>query len=286
MLIDTHAHLDSERFDRAELEDVIARARRAGVMRIVSIATDVPSSRAAVALAADLPGVSATVGIDPNGARHVDEAALESLASLAHCPEVVAIGEIGLDYHWDRWPRLEQRRALECQLGLALELGLPVVVHSRDCHSDMLAVLTDWQTDHPWDGGGGRPLGVMHCFAGTPDEAEAYIQLSFMISLAGTVTFRNAARTRAVATHIPLDCLLLETDSPFLAPAPLRGTRNEPANVRLVAEEIARLRGLELEEVAARTSRNAGRLFGWPDDNPPGATPDPRPPTPDRRRQA
>jgi len=258
-LVDTHCHLDAPQFADAPTADLLARAAQAGVGRVVTIGTDLATSEAALDLARAHDGLWATVGIDPNDAAGVDEAALRRLEALAAAPEVVAIGEIGLDYHWLRSGREVQLAAFRAQLDLAAALGLPVVVHDRDAHADTTDVLLGWAAGRP----AGRPRGVMHCFSGDLAMARALVAAGFLVSLAGVVTFPSAAATREVAAGLPAGALVLETDAPWLAPHPRRGERNEPANVRLVAERVALLRGEPLAAVAAQTSANAVRLFGW-----------------------
>ena len=256
LLVDSHAHLDDEAFtaDRAE---VLARAGAAGVRLIVSVGADLPSSRANVALAARHQGVWAAVGVHPHEAAGLDAAALAELRALASRPRVVAIGEIGLDFYRDRSPRPAQREAFQAQLRLAAELALPAIVHDREAHDEVLATLREWV-----GATGPRARGVLHCFSGEEALAAAAIALGFYVSLAGPVTYANARRLQALAASLPLERLLVETDCPYLPPAPHRGQRNEPALVALVAEKVATLRGLPLAEVAAATTANAQRLFG------------------------
>jgi TatD DNase family protein len=253
-MVDSHAHLDDARF-APDLAAVLDRAREAGVGRIVTVGTGLASCEAAIALARRYPGfISATVGIHPHDAAGADEAALARLEELARSPGVVAIGETGLDYHYDRSPREVQRAVFEREIRIALQLGLPVVVHCREADEDCLAILKAHA---------GRGLrGAMHCFAGDRPTAEAVIGMGFFISFAGPLTFPNAGALREIARLMPMDRLLIETDCPWLAPQPVRGRRNEPAFVRHVAEALAALRGMTGDEVAARTADNAARLFG------------------------
>ncbi len=256
-LVDSHAHLDFPQFD-ADREAVIERAREAGLVAILNVGTDLASSRAAVALADRYDFIYAAVGVHPHDAKTVTPAVLEDLRELARHPKVVAIGEIGLDYYRDLSPRPVQRRVFAQQLALAAELGLPVVVHSREAHDDVLAALQDWQ------GVGG----VLHSYSGGPERLEEVMALGFSIGLSGPVTFRKAHRLRAVAAAVPLDRLLVETDCPYLTPVPYRGRRNEPAYVRYVAEAVARARGVSVEDVARATTENARRLFDWMSNKP------------------
>lgn len=261
-LVDTHCHLDAPQLADDGPATVIARAHAAGVTRMVTIGTDLATSRAAVSLAAAhaADGVWATVGIDPNDLDGWNAASPAALAELAASPRVVAVGEIGLDYHWLRSAPDAQRAAFVAQLAVARAAGLPVVVHSRDADEDTAAILLEWAAGAP---DASRPLGVMHCFAGDVGLAKRYVAAGFVISLAGTVTYPSAHRTREVARWLPSDAYVLETDCPYLAPAPYRGQRNEPAYLRATATFVAELRGQSLAEVAADTSGAAARLFGW-----------------------
>ncbi|HET91900.1 MAG TPA: TatD family deoxyribonuclease [Chloroflexi bacterium] len=249
-LIDSHAHLDFGQFD-GDREAVIARARRAGLVAIVNVGADLASSRAAVALAEGYDFIYATVGVHPHDARTVTPDVLENLRALARHPTVVAVGEIGLDYYRDLSPRPVQRRAFREQLGLASELGLPVVIHSRDAHDDVLAILEAWEGN-----------GVLHSYSAGLDLLDRVMRFGFYVGLSGPVTFPKADGLRAVAGAVPLDRLLVETDCPYLTPTPHRGERNEPAYVRYVVETVARSRWMEAEQVASATSDNARRLFG------------------------
>jgi TatD DNase family protein len=254
-LVDSHAHLDDRAF-AGERDEVVARALAAGVRSIVTVGADLPSSRRAVALSARYAGVFAVVGVHPHDASRLDEAALKELRELARRPKVVAIGETGLDFYRDLSPRPVQRTAFRSHLALARELGLPVVVHDRDAHDEVMAALRGWVRDYA------DARGVLHCFSGDEDMAAEATRLGFFISLAGPVTYANASRLHRLAAIIPLHRLLLETDCPYLTPEPLRGQRNEPANVRLVAERVAALRGMAPAELARATTANATALFG------------------------
>ena len=251
-LVDSHAHLDLEQFNN-DLEQVLARAREAGVMTILDVGTDLPSSRAAVALAQEHDLVYAAVGVHPHEARTVTPAVLEELRRLAHHPKVVAIGEIGLDYYRDLSPRSVQRQVLADQLVLAAELNLPVVVHSREAHDDVIAALRGW------DGSG-----VLHSYSAGPERLAEVMELGFFIGISGPVTFANAHALRRVAATVSLDRILVETDCPYLTPVPHRGQRNEPAYVRYVAEAVAHARAIPIEAVAQATTDNASRLLGVP----------------------
>jgi len=249
-LIDSHAHLDFRQFDD-DRQAVIARAREAGVVAILDVGTDVASSRAAVALAERYDFIYAAVGVHPHDARTVTPRVLDELRALARHPKVVAVGEIGLDYHRDLSPRPVQRRAFADQLALATELELPVVIHGREANDDVLATLRDWEG-----------TGVLHTYSAGPERLEEVLELEFFIGLSGPVTFPQARQLREVAAAAPLERLLVETDCPFLTPAPHRGQRNEPAYVRYVVEAVARAREVSAEKVACATADNTRRLFG------------------------
>ena len=251
-LIDAHAHLDFPQFDN-DREAIIQRAGKAGIVAIVNAGVDLPSSRAAIALAEQYDCVYATVGVHPHDAKTVTSHTLDTLRTLARHPKVVAIGEIGLDYYRDLSPRSVQRRAFVAQLELASELGLPVVIHDRDAHDDVLMTLQSWS---------GR--GVIHSYSAGPERLDEVLALGFYIGISGPVTFPKAERLRAVAAQVPPERLLVETDCPYLTPAPHRGKRNEPAYVRYVAEQIAVAQQIAPRDVARTTTQNAQRLFGLP----------------------
>jgi TatD DNase family protein len=276
-LIDTHTHLDFPHFD-SDREHVIERAANAGVRAIVNVGADLASSQAAVALAEAYPQVYAAVGVHPHDAKTLTGEMLEELRALASHPKVVAIGEIGLDFYRDLSPRDKQRQAFKQQLALAHEVGKPVVIHDRDAHAEVMATLRRWacpevppeldegrsrrvEDSHPPSAISHQPMGVLHCFSGDLAMAQEAIELGFYISIAGPVTFKNARRLRELVRQLPLEKLLVETDCPYLTPHPHRGKRNEPAYVKLVAQEVARIKGLSLEEVARIISDNARALF-------------------------
>ena len=251
-LFDTHAHLHFPEF-AGDLDAVLARARAAGVRRMVTIGTDVATSRAAAALAAREPDVWAAVGIHPHEAADANEAALTEIERLASAPRVVAIGETGLDFFRDRSPREAQTRAFTAQVALARRLGKPVLVHCRDAHAETLALLA---ADGPLERGG-----IMHCFSGDVALARRCIELGLLVSLAGPVTYPKPGALPDVARAIPADRLVVETDCPFLPPQPYRGKRNEPAYLAITAARVAELRGEPLADLAGRMSENARTLF-------------------------
>lgn len=261
MLIDSHAHLQLPEFD-ADREAVLSRARQAGVKAIVNIGIDLATSRASLEIARRDPDVFTSLGIHPNAsADAVFEADLAEIETLAADPKVVAIGEIGLDYYRKHATPTRQRESCLRQLALADRLDLPVVIHCRDAHEEMLPLLSAWVKEARRQT---ARRGVIHCFSGTPAQAQAYIELGFYISLPGTVTFKSAVEAAEVAREIPLERLLVETDAPFLAPQPYRGRRNEPAYVKLVAARIALLRGDSPEKIGAACAANTIALFGLP----------------------
>ncbi len=263
MLVDTHCHLDFESFDD-DREAVLARAQEAGVLRMINPGIDLASSQAALRLAERYPSVYAAVGVHPNDAAGWDDASLEELRALAGRDKVLAIGEIGLDYYRDTTPRDLQKRIFKEQLDLAAEMGLPVIIHNREATDDLLEILEDWhkKLENSSLALSARP-GVLHSYSGDATQARRAISLGFRIGFTGPVTFRNAPDLQEVAAELSLENLLVETDAPFLAPHPKRGRRNEPANVRLIAEKLAELHGESIETVAQITTANAGQLFLW-----------------------
>lgn len=257
MFVDSHAHLDGPEFD-ADRDAVIQRARDAGVSTILNVGTGDPHSGAlerAVELAEKHAGIYAAVGTHPHDARLFDDRAEERIASLARqSPRVIAWGEIGLDFHYDNSPRDAQMSAFRRQLQLAREARLPVIIHTREAEAETIDILrAEWS-------GAGLP-GVMHCFSGSLALAQQAIELGFVISFSGIVTFKKADDLRSIAAEVPLDRLLIETDCPFLAPVPFRGKRNEPAFVVEVARCLAALRGVSPEEMAQATKNNFANTF-------------------------
>ncbi len=252
-LFDTHTHLDQDEFaeDRPE---VIRRAREAGVERILVVGISADSSEAAVALAQQHPGVFAAVGIHPNYAAQARPEDWQRVLKLLDHPRVVALGETGLDRHWDFTPFELQQEYFRRHLELSQQTGLPVVIHSRDCDQDILQALHQAARSGPL-------RGVMHSFSSSWDVARECLQMGLYIGFAGMVTFKRNEALRAVAAQVPADRLLVETDSPYLAPVPKRGKRNEPAYVVHTAQCLAQVRGLELEQLAQLTTENASRLF-------------------------
>jgi TatD DNase family protein len=253
-LFDTHAHLDDEQF-QADLGAVIDRAKEQGVRNIVTIGTTAASSAAALELAARFDSVSAAVGLQPNDLARTGPGDWDEIERLATSPGAVALGETGLDRHWDYTPFAQQEDYFARHLALARRLNLPVVIHCREAEADVVRMLTEDFDRH------GPVLGVMHSFTGDLATAEACLRMGLSISFAGMVTYKNSQALREVAKSIPADRLLIETDSPYLAPMPMRGKRNEPAFVAHTAAFLAGLRRVELDVLAGQTTANARALF-------------------------
>ena len=254
MLIDSHAHIQGKEY-AGEAAAILERAAAAGVSRVIAVggAGDMTSNTDAVALAGNFANVFATVGMHPHDATDVAPDDVTTLKALAAHPKVIAIGETGLDYYYNYSAQDVQRRVFAQFIHMALETKLPIVVHERDAAEDAARLLRGE--------GGGALRGVVHCFTGTYEAACAYLDLGFYLSFTGIITFKNAETLRDVVRKIPLERMLVETDSPYLAPVPHRGRRNEPAYVRLVAETIASLKGVTLDQVAEITTANVQTLF-------------------------
>lgn len=252
MLFDTHAHLNAEQFNE-DLEEVIARAKEAGVTNMVVVGFDSPTITRAMELSESYEFIYACVGWHPVDAIDMTEEDLIWIEELAAHPKVVAIGEMGLDYHWDKSPKDIQKEVFRKQIRLAKKVKLPIVIHNREATQDIVEILKEE--------GAAEVGGIMHCFSGSAETAKECVNMNFYISLGGPVTFKNAKRPKEVAAEIPLGKLLIETDCPYLAPHPYRGKRNEPSYVKLVAEQIAEIKGLTYEEVAEATTQNAKKCF-------------------------
>ena len=250
MLVDTHCHLH---LLEAPPEQVVAAARAEGVGHLVDVGVDLDSSRRAAANAARLAPVSATAGVHPHDAAALDDRALEELRALLADERVVAAGETGLDYYRDRSPRAVQRAAFAAHVRLAAELDKALVVHNREAFADVLAILR---------GEGAPERVVFHCFTGDRRAAERVLEAGWYLSFAGTVTFRNAPEQRAACAAVPLDRMVLETDSPFLSPHPYRGRPNHPGRVAVTAATVAAVHGVPVEQVATATTATAARVFG------------------------
>jgi TatD DNase family protein len=261
--IDTHCHLNLEEFDQ-DRQQLIEDAWEKGIRRIVIPGLDIETSQSAIKYAADYTQVFAAVGFHPNTDRMWTDECIAELSCLAHNIKVVAIGEIGLDYYRNHSPGEYQRKVFTRQLELAAQLELPVIVHNRDASPDMAEILIPWHdeltahnsklAEHP---------GVLHAFSGDIQFAQKMTQINFKLGIGGAVTFRNAKILHAVVKTMPLQDLLLETDAPFMSPHPLRGRRNEPVNVRIVAEKIAELKAITVDEVGKITTEEAGNVFNW-----------------------
>ena len=252
LIFDTHAHYDDAQFD-ADREALLSAMPENGVGLILDPGCDLESSRAAIALAEQYPHIYAAVGYHPENCAPYTDADLDILRRLAQHPKVVAIGEIGLDYYWEQNPPKEfQQAVFRAQLALARELDLPVIVHDREAHADCLAIVKEFP----------EVRGVFHCYSGSVEMARELWKLGWYLGLDGPVTYKNARRTVEVAAEVPLERLLLETDSPYMAPVPKRGTRNDSRNIRCIAEKIAEIRNMTADAIIRVSAENGRRLFG------------------------
>ena len=252
LIFDTHAHYDDAQFD-ADREALLSAMPENGVGLILDPGCDLESSRAAIALAEQYPHIYAAVGYHPENCAPYTDADLDILRRLAQHPKVVAIGEIGLDYYWEQNPPKEfQQAVFRAQLALARELSIPVIVHDRDAHADCLAIVKEFP----------EVRGVFHCYSGSVEMARELWKLGWYLGLDGPVTYKNARRTVEVAAEVPLERLLLETDSPYMAPVPKRGTRNDSRNIRCIAEKIAEIRNMTADAIIRVSAENGRRLFG------------------------
>ena len=255
MFYDTHAHFDDRAFD-ADRDALLLSMPQQGITLINNIGCDVASSRKSIELAEKYPFVYAVVGHWPGNTCYMDEAALETYRQMAKHPKVKAIGEIGLDYHYDDTPKDVQQYWFRRQMALADEVSLPVVIHEREAHEDGLNIVREWADKVP---------GVYHCYSGSAEMAKEIVKMGWMISFTGVVTFKNARRAIEAVEAIPLERIMIETDCPYMAPTPHRGKRNHSGYVPRVAEKIAEIKGLSVEEVAAITMENGKRFFRIPD---------------------
>ncbi|WP_075979816.1 TatD family hydrolase [Bacillus massilinigeriensis] len=253
MLFDTHAHLNDEQFNE-DLIEVIDRAKLAGVSEMMVVGFDRPTIIRAMELTNQYDFIYACIGWHPVDAIDMTDDDLIWIEELSSHPKVIALGEMGLDYHWDKSPKEIQKEVLRKQIRLAKKVKLPIVIHNREATNDILQILKEENA--------AEVGGIMHCFSGSVEVAKECLDLNFYISLGGPVTFKNAKKPKEVADAVPLDKLLIETDCPYLAPHPYRGKRNEPGYVKLVAEQIAEIKGVTFEEVAEATMKNAKKLFG------------------------
>lgn len=252
MLFDTHAHYDAEPFD-ADRGEVLRGLNERGVSLAVNPGCDLPSSRAAVKLAEQYAFLYAAVGYHPENCAPYAPEDLDVLRELARKPKAVAIGEIGLDYYWEENPPRElQQRVFRDQMALAEELDLPVIVHDREAHGDSLSIVREFP----------RVRGVFHCFSGSAEMARELVKLGWMVSFTGVLTYRNARKAVEAARAVPLERVMIETDSPYMAPVPHRGKRNDSGYVRFVCEKLAEIKGISFEECARVTMENGKRFFG------------------------
>lgn len=252
MFIDTHVHLNADQYDE-DLQEVIDRALENNVTKMIVIGFDRKTIERAMDLTEKYEFIYAVVGWHPVDAIDCTPEDLQWIEELAAHPKVVGIGETGLDYHWDKSPKEVQQEVFRKQIQLAKKVQLPIIIHNREATEDVLRILKEEKAEEIG--------GVMHCFSGSVETARESIEMNFMISLGGPVTFKNAKKPKEVAELIPIEHLMIETDAPYLAPHPYRGKRNEPSYVPLVAEEIARLKGLTVEEVGEKTTKNAEQFF-------------------------
>lgn len=252
MFFDTHVHLNDSKFQH-DLTEVIDNAITSGTTMMLNAGTNLITSQHSIAIASKYPQIYASVGIHPHCAKEMtDEQHWEQLERLAHQPKVVALGEMGLDYHYNYSEPEKQKEVFRRQLTMAKELKMPVIIHDREAHQDVLDILNSFK---------GEVIGVLHCFSGSWEMAKQCLELGYYISLAGPVTFPKAVKPKEVAKKVPLDRLLIETDCPYLTPQPYRGKRNSPAYVKYVAEEIAQLKGIEIAQVAEQTKINGKKIF-------------------------
>jgi TatD DNase family protein len=253
MLVDSHCHLDFPDF-ADELDAVVMRARAAGIGRIVTISTRVKKHAQVLAIAEKFPDVFCSVGTHPHNAEEEPDISTADLVAHTRHPKVVAIGEAGLDYHYDKSPRDAQERAFRGHIAASRETGLPLVIHARDADADIARILTE-------EMGKGAFPAVLHCFTGGRDLALHAVALGLFVSFTGILTFKNSQSLRAISAELPADRILVETDAPYLAPGPYRGKRNEPAYVTETARVLAEVRGVSSEEIARQTTDNFFQLF-------------------------
>ena len=253
MLFDTHAHLDDPRFD-ADREVLLRELPQKGIGLLMDPGCSLPSSKAALALAEENDWIYAAVGSHPDDADHGDDDTLEAYRRLARHPKVKASGEIGLDYHYEDIPRAIQQEAFRKQMALARELDLPVIIHEREAHEDGLRIISEFP----------QVTGVFHCFSGSREMAEYLVARGWYIGFTGVLTFKNARRALEAAAAVPLDRIVIETDSPYMAPEPFRGRRNDPGYVYRMAEKLAEIRGISVEEAENATFENGKRLYRIP----------------------
>lgn len=252
MLIDTHVHLNADQYDE-DLQEVIDRALEEGIDRMFVVGFDTKTIERTMKLIDEYDFIYGIIGWHPVDAVDCTDERLQWIESLSSHPKIIGIGETGLDYHWDKSPKDIQKEVFRKQIALAKRVQLPIIIHNREATKDCVDILKEENASEIG--------GIMHSFSGSPEIADEIIKMNFYVSLGGPVTFKNAKQPKEVAKHVPMDRLLVETDAPFLSPHPYRGKRNEPARVKLVAEQIAELRGMTYEEVCLATTENAEKLF-------------------------
>ncbi len=250
MFFDSHAHLDDSRFD-SDRDAVILSLKEKGIDGFINIGSSLETSAFSVSLAEQYPFVYAAVGIHPEAADRVDSALLEKIAALLDHPKCVALGEIGLDFHYDSPEKEVQLKAFEAQCAMAAEANIPVIIHDREAHQFCFEMVKKYGLH-----------GVFHCFSGSAEMAEELVKIGFYLSFTGVLTFKNAKKALLAAEKVPLDRLMIETDCPYMTPEPYRGERNDPSFVRFVCEKLAQVKGVSLEQAALATKQNAARLFG------------------------
>ncbi|KDR94254.1 TatD DNase family protein [Peptoclostridium litorale DSM 5388] len=253
MLFDTHAHITDEKFD-SDRQEILKAIEESKVEYVVNPAVDIPSSVQAIKLAKENSFVYAAVGVHPHEAKDFDEDSIDVLRELAKSQKVVAIGEIGLDYYYDFSPRDIQKKFFRMQIELANELNLPIIVHDRDAHADTMEIIKKFKKAETGC--------VLHCYSGSAEMAMEYVKMGCYISIAGPVTFKNNKKGEAVVREVPIERLLIETDSPYLTPHPYRGKRNDPTKVEYVADKIAQIKGMSYEKACDITTENAKNFFG------------------------
>lgn len=253
MIVDSHAHYDDEQFD-ADRDEVLKRIQQQGVVRVVNPASNLDSARKCIELSETYDFLYCAVGIHPHDSKEFSEETLESIREMASNKKVVAIGEVGLDYHYDFSPQNIQKECFAAQIQLALELKLPLIIHDREAHRDVLDII---KAEKGYEAGG-----VFHCFSGSVELARTVLDLGFYIALGGAVTFKNAVKPVEVAKYVPADRLLVETDSPYMAPVPYRGKRNDSGYLHEIIQKIAEIRSSDFDVIANTTAQNANRLFG------------------------
>ncbi|NLZ53611.1 MAG: TatD family hydrolase [Thermoanaerobacteraceae bacterium] len=253
MIVDSHAHYDDEQFD-TDRDEVLKRIKQQGVIRVVNPASNLDSARKCIELSTIYDFLYCAVGIHPHDSKQFSKETMLSIRELASFKKVVAIGEIGLDYHYDFSPQDIQKKCFAAHIQLALDLKLPLIIHNREAHKDTLDIIKSEK--------GYAVSGVFHCFSGSIELAKEVLDMGFYISLGGAVTFKNAKKTVEVAKYVPIDRLLVETDSPYMAPVPYRGKRNDSGYLHEIIKKISEIRNTDFDVIAEATVQNANRLFG------------------------